>query len=342
MSGPPDLSVIIPVFNRGDLIHYTLESVRRASKGLSVEVVVVDDGSDPPVAEALSRLGFAPDVLVRQDNQGLLFARLAGLSRASGRNILFLDSDDLVGPDKFRLQLAAMRESGAEVSYTDHAFCELEGPYDALRPRPAEPCADTEDPADFFILVQPPPHSPLFRADYLRGVVAGAWFPPSRLYNCVAEIWFYHNAAARPGRTLRVPGPHTIVGSHPGGRLTGNWEKLAVASLAVMEAFARSCPYAPETAKARQRVGETAFRSWRKLPRGFPEAFAERELAVWKRLAPDSTAGLSGPAARTLAWLVGAERAGRALRRWRNRPYGQLRTLSDDEMAALMTALPRP
>ena len=39
------VSVIIPVYNRGDLIRHTLESVRRASAGITVEVVIVDDGS---------------------------------------------------------------------------------------------------------------------------------------------------------------------------------------------------------------------------------------------------------------------------------------------------------
>ena len=79
----PDLSVIIPVYNRGDVIRYTLESVRRASAGLNVETIVVDDGSTPPTADTLTRLSFAPSVLVRQNNQGLLFARLAGFARAT-------------------------------------------------------------------------------------------------------------------------------------------------------------------------------------------------------------------------------------------------------------------
>jgi glycosyltransferase involved in cell wall biosynthesis len=85
----PDLSVIIPVYNRGELIRYTLESVRRASGGLKVEVVIVDDGSDEPAADSIARLGFVPDQVIRQPNQGLLFARLTGLAAATGRYTLF-------------------------------------------------------------------------------------------------------------------------------------------------------------------------------------------------------------------------------------------------------------
>ena len=51
----PDVSIVIPVYNRGEIIRYTLESVRQAADGLSVEVIVVDDGSDPPAAESIAR-----------------------------------------------------------------------------------------------------------------------------------------------------------------------------------------------------------------------------------------------------------------------------------------------
>ena len=71
MSRPasPDISVVIPVYNRGEIIRYTLESVRRASEGLSVEVIVVDDGSAPPAAESIVRLEFAPERILRQSNR---------------------------------------------------------------------------------------------------------------------------------------------------------------------------------------------------------------------------------------------------------------------------------
>lgn len=338
----PDLSVVIPVFNRGDLIHYTLESVRRASAGLRVETIVIDDGSTPPTVEALDRLGFAPTQLHRQENRGLLFARLAGLAHANGRYTLFLDSDDLVSPEKFRLQLAAMDSGQADVSYTDSAHAAIEGDYDSLVPVPDPSAIETMDAAEFFISVQPAPHSPIFRTDWLRSVVAGAFFPPSSLYNSVAEIWFYHNAAPCPARIVKVPGPHTIIGTHPGARLTNHWEKLGVASLAVMEAFARTSPSATPTARrARQLVGEKAFGSWRRLPRGFPPDFAARTLALWQTLTDRSfTPSLGGGLFQKLARLLGPVAAARMLHRFQAGPYAACRTMSDDEFAQLLSALP--
>lgn len=336
----PDLSIIVPIYNRGDLVRYTLESVRRASTGLKVEVIIVDDGSATPAAESVAQLGYEPAKIIRQTNQGLLFARLSGLCVATGRFTLFLDSDDLVSPEKFRAQLAAMVQSGAEISYSDTARTTLEGDYDHLRIAVDAPAARTTEGADFFINVQPAPHSPVFRTDFLRDVVARAFFPPSPLYNSVAEIWFYHNAAPRPARVAHVPGPHTIIGLHPGTRLTNHWEKLGAASLAVMEAFARSCPRTSETALACRYVGETAFRSWRRLPRDFSPDYAARLLGVWRRLAPGNSAALGGRQFQLAARLIGAERAGRLFKRLQNGPYSGCRTMSDADFSNLLRTLP--
>lgn len=341
VSNVPDLTVIIPVYNRGDIIRYTLESVRRASAGLGIETIIVDDGSTTPAAESIARLGYTPMKNLRQSNQGLLFARLAGLAAASGRYTLFLDSDDLVSPEKFRLQLGAMQEASADVSYTDAARTTLDGNYDSLKVEADGPTQVTSNSAEFFITVQPAPHSPIFRTEYLRSIVAGAFFPPSAQYNPVAEIWFYHNAAPSLARVVKVPGPHTIIGQHPGVRLTNNWEKLGVASLAVMETFARTCPDVPAAACARQLVAEKAFAAWRRLPRGFSAEFAARELALWRRLERASRLDrLGGRGFQWVARLLGPERAGHIFRRWQNGDYDACRTMTDAQVFQLMATLP--
>jgi hypothetical protein len=337
-----DLSVIIPVYNRGEMIRYTLESVDRASAGLQIETIIVDDGSTPPTADVLQKLGWPPAILIRQENQGLLFARLAGLSRATGRYVIFLDSDDLVAPEKFRLQLAAMDRTGADVSYTDTAQCTLAGDYDKIQLRGHEVVAETTASAPFFIGVQPAPHSPIFRTEYVRAVAADPYFPPSPLYNPVAEIWFYHNAAPKPARVVKVPGFFTLIGSHEEARLTNHWERLGVASLAVMEAFARSVPDKPATAESRQRVGDKAFVSWRRLPRGFSPEICARHLSLWRRLSSGQTDQITGQNFARLARLIGPVNAGRLFRLWQNKPYREVRTVTDSGLEEMLGKLPVP
>ncbi len=340
----PDLSLIIPVYNRGDVIRYTLESVRRACVDLQVETIVVDDGSSPPTAETLSRLGFSPTKLIRQENRGLFFARLTGLAAATGRHVLFLDSDDLVSADKLTAQVTAMDRSEADLSYTDTARATLTGDYDALTVTLDASLPATTDAGEFFITIQPAPHSPVFRRSYLNEVVSTSYFPPSPLYNPVAEIWFYYNAAPRPGRVVYVPGPRAIIGQHPDARLTNHWERLGAASLAVMEAFARTCPNdTPSARRARHLVGEKAFGSWRRLPRGFSGEFGDRTLALWRTLTGGArTPALGGGLFQTLARVLGPVGAARLLHRFRAGPYEACRTMTDADFARLLATLPPP
>jgi glycosyltransferase involved in cell wall biosynthesis len=338
----PDLSVIIPVYNRGELVRHTLASVRAASPGLRVETIVVDDGSTIPVADDLARLGVEVSRIIRQENKGLLFARLAGLEAATGRHVLFLDSDDLVSSDKLSAHVRALDDTGAEVTYTDVARQNIDpasGPAGA--PALLPPLADTSDAAEFFIKIQPAPHSPAFRTAYLRNRVASAPFPPSPLYNAVAEIWFYHLCAPFPARVAKSAGL-AIGGSHPGERLTGHWERLAVASLAVQEAFARTCPL--DTAagrRARTLCATKCFNAWRALPRDFSPAYSRRLLRLWREAPTPAPTG-GGRGLQIAAGLVGPVAAANAYRRLRGKPYATCRTMDDASFSRLLSALPNP
>ena len=340
----PDLTIIIPVYNRGDIIRYTLESIRRATANLLLETIVVDDGSPNPVAGVLDKLGFTPAKLIRQENRGLLFARLTGLAAATGRHVLFLDSDDLVSADKLSAQVSAMDREKADVSYTDSAHTVLTGDYDRLEIIANAPERATTDGAEFFIATQPAPHSPIFRREFIESVVRDAFFSPSPLYNPVAEIWFYHNAAPRPCRVTYVPGSRAIIGQHADARLTNHWEKLGVASLAVMEAFARTCPTdTPQARQARLLVGEKAFGSWRRLPRGFSRDFRHRTLNLWRSLTDGAcTPQLGGRVFQSLACALGPVSAARLLHRIQAGPYESCRTMTDDDFTRMLAAIPPP
>ncbi len=102
---PGLVSVLIPAYNRASYIANTLDSVCRQSFR-PIEVVVVDDGStDQTVAEIQSWAEQLDDeqfsvVVVQQENQGADAARNAAMHASTGEFIQFLDSDDLLHPDK--------------------------------------------------------------------------------------------------------------------------------------------------------------------------------------------------------------------------------------------------
>ncbi|MCX6954350.1 MAG: glycosyltransferase family 2 protein [Verrucomicrobia bacterium] len=337
----PDLSVIIPVYNRGALARFTLESVRRATRSLNVETIVIDDGSKTPLAADLAGLDLGPFTIHRQENRGLLFARLAGFARATGEYVLFLDSDDLVQVDKFSLQLAAMRADRADVSYSGEAAVPLDDTWSTAPFQNAVAKGSTRDPVEFFINEQPAPHNPIFRTAYLRPLVDQAWMAPSPLFNSVAEIWFYYLCAVVPStRIVKVDAPLTLQGVHPGVRLSSYWEKLALGSLAVMLAFARDCPATPATESARRALAARAFLAWRALPHGTPRAFDDRQMAVFDRLPRPPLSVLGGGSFQLLARLLGLRGAAALLRRWQRPSYEKIRTLPPGEFARLAAQLP--
>ena len=91
-----DVSVVVPTFNRADLLEQTLRTVERQTAP-PAEVIVVDDGSTDATAAVLARR----DVTVVRNPEGgwgPARARNAGLDRVSTEYVAFLDSDDLLLP----------------------------------------------------------------------------------------------------------------------------------------------------------------------------------------------------------------------------------------------------
>jgi glycosyltransferase involved in cell wall biosynthesis len=89
-------SVVIPTFNRRELLAATLDSVW-AQRFTDFQVIVVDDGSSDGTREYLASLGGRVRVIL-QANRGAGAARNAGAAVADADYIAFLDSDDIWFP----------------------------------------------------------------------------------------------------------------------------------------------------------------------------------------------------------------------------------------------------
>ena len=101
----PRVSVIIPTFNYGHILSEALESVLCQSLS-DWECIVVDDGSIDDTPEVMNTF-LAKDSRMRyfrQTNKGPSCARNYGLTTAKGDYIQLLDADDLIEPDKLRVQ----------------------------------------------------------------------------------------------------------------------------------------------------------------------------------------------------------------------------------------------
>jgi len=116
---PGLVSVIIPTWNRADIIGETIASVL-AQTYRDLEVVIVDDGSVDATREVVASYPDARIQYVHQENGGLSSARNAALDRVRGEFIAFLDSDDIWHPWKLAAQVELFRRHPeVGMSWTD-------------------------------------------------------------------------------------------------------------------------------------------------------------------------------------------------------------------------------
>jgi glycosyltransferase involved in cell wall biosynthesis len=110
---PQMVSTVVPVYNRSKMIRSAVASVL-AQAYRPIEVVIVDDGSTDAtvqVCEEIVRENGDTVRLLKQANRGPGPAREKGRLAARGEYIQYLDSDDLLLPDKFKDQVAVLQRN---------------------------------------------------------------------------------------------------------------------------------------------------------------------------------------------------------------------------------------
>lgn len=116
------VSVVITVFNRGELLRQAVASALDQTHR-PIEILIVDDGSSddtPLVADSLAAAHSEITVL-HQPNRGPGLARESGRSLARGEFVQYLDSDDVLEPEKLAQQIKGLiehPECGASYGWT--------------------------------------------------------------------------------------------------------------------------------------------------------------------------------------------------------------------------------
>jgi glycosyltransferase involved in cell wall biosynthesis len=104
----PFFSVVIPAFNRFELLLQAIQSVQKQTFQ-DFEIIVVDDGSFEPIEVPLADDEARIRVFRHAKNLGAAAARNTGIQAANGTLIAFLDSDDLWLPEKLMRQAELMK-----------------------------------------------------------------------------------------------------------------------------------------------------------------------------------------------------------------------------------------
>lgn len=105
---PGLVSVVICVYNAGDFLRSSVESIL-AQTYADLEVLIVDDGSTDGCMESIADLDDPRIRILRQANGGKPAALNRGLAAATGEFYVVHDADDLSRPERIERQLECMR-----------------------------------------------------------------------------------------------------------------------------------------------------------------------------------------------------------------------------------------
>ena len=121
MSLVPLVSVVMPTYNRANVIGGAIDSILNQTYN-DFELIIVDDGCTDSTYEVLEKYA-AKDkriILLKQNNQGPAAARNAAVDKAQGKYIAFMDDDDISLPNRLKKQVTFLEK------YPDFSACRSE------------------------------------------------------------------------------------------------------------------------------------------------------------------------------------------------------------------------
>lgn len=113
-----DISIIVPIYNAEKYIDKCIESILNQTKQ-ELEVILINDGSTDKTEQIISLYNDNRIKYYKNKNQGIGKTRNYGISRASGKYIMFVDSDDYLEKDACELLFEKAEEDNLDMVICD-------------------------------------------------------------------------------------------------------------------------------------------------------------------------------------------------------------------------------
>lgn len=110
-----DLSIIVPAYNVEEYIDDCIKSIKNQVTKSSIEIIIVNDGSTDSTDDIIKRIDDERIIYIIQENKGLSAARNAGLNHATGRYVLFVDSDDILETSSIDMLMNEAANNNADI-----------------------------------------------------------------------------------------------------------------------------------------------------------------------------------------------------------------------------------
>ena len=114
-----NISVIIPVKERFDLLYKALKSINNQTL-LPKEVIIIDDFSLSPLKLNLNNYNFKILLIRNKKNYGVSKSRNIGIKNSSGKYLAFIDSDDYWKKNKLHLEYNFLKKQNLDMTYCNY------------------------------------------------------------------------------------------------------------------------------------------------------------------------------------------------------------------------------
>jgi len=124
----PDLSIIIANYNRKDLVKQSIDSIKKHTKEINYEFIVIDDCSTDDSVEFIKKNIPGINLIVNEKNSGPVVANNNGIKKSKGRYILVLDNDTIFQDNVLKQMVDYMDKNpkvgvtGCKLVYPDGSF----------------------------------------------------------------------------------------------------------------------------------------------------------------------------------------------------------------------------
>lgn len=111
--------MVIPAYNAEDYITRTIDNAL-AQTFLNLEIIIIDDGSTDSTSKIIDWYNekYVNVVGIHKENGGTPAARNAGIERAQGQYIGFMDNDDMIRPDMIEKLYGSAEKNNCDIAVT--------------------------------------------------------------------------------------------------------------------------------------------------------------------------------------------------------------------------------
>lgn len=114
-----DISIIVPIYNAEKYLKKCIDSLLNQTKK-EIEFILINDGSTDSTHEIIQSYNDERIKYYKNKNQGIGKTRNFGISKATGKYIMFIDSDDYIKENTCELLFSKAQKEKAEVVICDY------------------------------------------------------------------------------------------------------------------------------------------------------------------------------------------------------------------------------